>query len=194
MFSSEAISRDMSRNSSFFLSNNQNNFKQDGDLLKSRDFMGSDLFSNQTQIQQQSNQASGLARYRSAPSSFIAALLDSNAENSNSGDDTEALFSALMDGPRDLGLKSSNDGNHEMQYHLKQEIGAESEPRPGGNGRVGYESAVSGGGGSVVGSYSVGMENQVNLRMNDGNRNGANLVRQSSSPAGFFNGNFTSFI
>lgn len=199
MFSSEAISRDMSRNSSFFLSNpdSQNNFKHEGELLKSRDFMGSDLFSNQTQVQQlqqqQSNQACGLARYRSAPSSFLAALLDSNADNSSRGDDSEALFSALMDGPRDLGHKSNNDGNP-MQYHLKQELGVELEPRPGDNGQMGYETAVSGGGGSVVGSYSVGMETQVNLGINNGNRNSPNLVRQSSSPAGFFNGNFTSSI
>lgn len=142
MFSSEAISRDMSRNSSFLLSNP----------------MGSDLYVNQAQLQQQQ----GLARYRSAPSSFLAALLDSTGENSSSGDESEALLSALMDGPRDPNQKSGN----QMHYHLKQE--AESEPRP------------------VVGSYSVGMENLVNSRIN----NGPNLVRQTSSPAGFFNGNF----
>ncbi|XP_042061054.1 transcription factor bHLH130-like [Salvia splendens] len=152
MFSSDAISRDMSRNSSFLLSNPS---------FKSRDSMGSDLFANQAQLQQQQ----GLARYRSAPSSFLAALLDSTGENSSSGDESEALLSALMDGPRDLNQKSAN----QMHYHLKQE--AESEPRPG------YENAV-------VGSYSVGMENLVNSRMN----NGSNLVRQTSSPAGFFNG------
>ncbi|KAL8500750.1 hypothetical protein ACS0TY_020367 [Phlomoides rotata] len=193
MFSSEAISRDMGRNSSFFLANpgNQNNFKHEGELLKSRDFMGSDLLSNQTQIQQQqqqqSNQASGLARYRSAPSSFLAALLDTTTDNSSSGDESEALFSALMDGPRDLGQKNSTDGNH-MPYHLKQEVGVESEPQPGGSGQMGYETAVSGGGGSIVGSYSVGLESQVNLRMNNGSRNSSNLVRQNSSPAGFLNG------
>ncbi|XP_042065985.1 transcription factor bHLH130-like [Salvia splendens] len=147
MFSSEAISSDMSRNSSFLLSNPS---------FKSRDSMGSDLFPNHAQLQQQH----GLARYRSAPSSFLASLLDSTGENSSSGDESEALLSALMDGQ-----KSGN----QMHYHLKQET--ESEPRPG------YESAV-------VGSYSVGMENLVNSRMN----NGSNLVRQTSSPAGFFNG------
>ncbi|KAL1535927.1 transcription factor bHLH130-like protein [Salvia divinorum] len=151
MFSSEAISRDMS------------SFLNEGSL-KSRDSMGSDLFPNQAQIQPQ-----GLARYRSAPSSFLAALMDSTTENSSSGDDeSEALLSALMDGPRDL--------NQKMHYHMKQEVGDESEPRPGEMGYT-YESGV-------VGSYSVGMENQANLRMN----NGSNLVRQSSSPAGFFNG------
>ncbi|KAL1561975.1 transcription factor bHLH130-like protein [Salvia divinorum] len=159
MFSSEAISRDMSRNSSFLLSNPS---------FKSRDSMGSDLFVNQAQSNHHhQQQQQGLARYRSAPSSFLAALLDSTAENSSSGDESEALLSALMDGPRDLNQKSGN----QMHYHLKQEeVGAESEPRP-----PGYESAVSGGGGAIVGSYS---------RMN----NGSNLVRQTSSPAGFFNG------
>ncbi|XP_057807678.1 transcription factor bHLH130-like [Salvia miltiorrhiza] len=165
MFSSEAISRDMSRNSSYLLPNPSN----DGGF-KSRDSMGSDLFLNQ----QQSNQQ-GLARYRSAPSSLLAALLDSTTENSSSGDESEALLSALMDGPRDL--NQIQKGGNPMHYHLKQEVGAESEPRPG---HMGYESAVSGGGGAIVGSYSVGMENHVNLR--------SNLVRQSSSPAGFFNG------
>ncbi|KAI3444974.1 hypothetical protein Pfo_001639 [Paulownia fortunei] len=199
MFSSETISRDTSRSSSFLLSNpgNLNTFKQvsaEGEFLSSREFMGSDLFQNLTpQQQQQTQQSCGLARYRSAPSSFLAALLDSTTDNSSSGDESEAIFSALMNGPRDLNQKSNNDSN-QMQYHMKQEVGVESEPRPGQNGsmngQMGYESAVNGGGGSIVGSYSVGMESQVNLRMSNGNGNGnsSSLVRQSSSPAGFCNG------
>nr|AKN09582.1 basic helix-loop-helix transcription factor [Salvia miltiorrhiza] len=118
----------MSRNSSYLLPNPSN----DGGF-KSRDSMGSDLFLNQ----QQSNQQ-GLARYRSAPSSLLAALLDSTTENSSSGDESEALLSALMDGPRDL--NQIQKGGNPMHYHLKQEVGAESEPRPG---HMGYESASS---------------------------------------------------
>ncbi|KAH6772952.1 hypothetical protein C2S51_011356 [Perilla frutescens var. frutescens] len=191
----------MSRNSSFLLSNpsNHNSLKHvsgEAQFSKNRDSMGSDLFLNQTQLQQQqqqqnnnNNNQQGLSRYRSAPSSFLAALLDSTTDNSSSGDESEALFSALMDGhghghgPPDLNQKRSSGGN-QMHYHLKQEVGVESEPRPGS--LMGYESAVSGGGGAIVGSYSVGLDNQVDLRMNNGNA--SNLVRQSSSPAGFFNG------
>lgn len=190
MFSSETISRDMSRNSSFLLSNPSNHsslkhVSAEAQFSKSRDSMGSDLFLNQTQLQQQQQQQQGLARYRSAPSSFLAALMDSTTDNSSSGDESEALFSALLDGPPDLNQKNSSGGN-QMHYHLKQEAGAESEPRPAS--LMGYESAVSGGGGAIVGSYSVGLDNPVDLRINNGNGNASNLLRQSSSPAGFFNG------
>lgn len=174
MFSSGAISRD------FLHSNpsNQANFKHvsaDGEFLKSREFMGSDFFNNHHHQQQQ--QGSGLARYRSAPSSFLAALLDSNTDNSSSGDESDAFFSALMDAPppppppRDLNLKDS--GGDRVSCGMKREDGAEAEPRPGQMG--GYDNGV--------GSYSVGME-----RDGSGNRSNI-LVRQSSSPAGFFNGN-----
>ncbi|KAI3448921.1 hypothetical protein Pfo_005586 [Paulownia fortunei] len=194
MFSSETISRDMSRSSGFLLSNpsNQNSLKHasvDGEFLKSREFIGSDFFQNQ---QQQNQQSCGLARYRSAPSSFLAALLDSTTDNSSSGDESEAFFSALIDGPRDLNQKNTD---NQMQYSMKQEVGVETEPRPGKTGfpdgqMAGYESVVNGCGGAVVGSYSLGMESQVHVRLSNGygSRNCSNLVRQSSSPAGFFNG------
>ncbi|KAL3622471.1 hypothetical protein CASFOL_033882 [Castilleja foliolosa] len=166
----------------------------------SSEFIGSDYFPNQNPEQNQPS--CGLARYKSAPSSFLAALLESNnnTDNSSSGDESEAFFSALMSGPtRDLNQKSSNnddDDSWQYDHHhnmiIKQE---ESEPRPGSvNGQMGYETAVSGGGGCIVGSYSVGIENQVNNNNNNNNNNngdgggGASLVRQSSSPAGFFNG------
>ncbi|KAK4476397.1 hypothetical protein RD792_015548 [Penstemon davidsonii] len=52
---------------------------------------------------------------------------------------------------------------------------------------MGYESAVTVGGGAVVGSYSVGMEStQVHVKGRNGNC--STLLRQSSSPAGFLNG------
>ncbi|KAL8062083.1 hypothetical protein ABFX02_02G123600 [Erythranthe guttata] len=166
-----------------------------GEFLSSREFMGSDLFLNQTTTQQQQqNQhhhpppqppppqggggGGGLARYRSAPSSFLAALLDSTApENSSSGDESEAIFSALMGGQKNGGGGGGVDD--QMQFHqMKQEVAVESEPRPGSmNGQMG----------SVVGSYSVGMDSGVDLRMNS-NTSSINLLRQSSSPAGFFNG------
>lgn len=173
----------MSNSSSFLLPNqsNQNNFKQisaDGEFLKSKDFVGSDYFQNQSQ-----HHTSGLARYRSAPSSFLAALIDSNTDNSSSGDEAEAFFSSLIDGPKN--------SDNQMQYPMKHET---EETRPGfQNGQTdGYDSVVNVGGGSVVGSYSVGMENQ--LSNGNGSRNGSNLIRQSSSPAGFFNGILFHFV
>ncbi|XP_011093536.1 transcription factor bHLH130-like [Sesamum indicum] len=181
MFSSEVISPDMRRSGGFLHSDprNQSNFKYVsavGEFSKSREFMGSEFYQNQNQHHQ--NQG-GLARYRSAPSSFLAALLDSTTDNSSSGDECEAFFSALMDGPGDPNQKNNE---NQMQFSMKQEVGSdlEAEPRCGENGQVtGYGSAVNGGGGAVVGSYSVGNGNKSNC---------ANLVRQSSSPAGFFNG------
>ncbi|KAK6120799.1 hypothetical protein DH2020_045462 [Rehmannia glutinosa] len=141
----------MSRSSGFLFSNptHHKNVSTDGEFLKSREFNGSDLFQNNQQ------QNPGLARYRSAPSSFLAALLDSNTDNnsnSSSGDESEAFFSALIDGPRDL------------NQNMKQEVGVETGARPGFlNGQMGgYESVVNGGGGAIVGSYSVGvMESPV---------------------------------
>ncbi|XP_047958472.1 transcription factor bHLH130-like [Salvia hispanica] len=152
MYTSDAISRD-------FLHSNPShttNFKHDADF-----------FTNHDQHQHQQQQSSGLARYRSAPSSFLAALLDSNADNnSSSGDESDAFFSALMEAPpRDLNPKSS----------MKREDEADPEPRTAQNGYPG----------GYDGSYSVGMEHQ---RLRDQNGNRSNLLRQSSSPAGFFNG------
>ncbi|KAH6758072.1 hypothetical protein C2S52_023040 [Perilla frutescens var. hirtella] len=170
---------------------NQSNFKHfsaEGEFLKSREFMGSDFFNNNHHHQQQ-QQSSGLARYRSAPSSFLAALLDSNTENSSSGDESDAFFSALMDAPpRDLNPKSSDNTDQISCSSMKREDGIEAEPRPGQNG---YPNGQMGGyEGAVAGSYSVGMEeHHVNVRLRDGNGNNrSNLLRQSSSPAGFFNG------
>lgn len=171
MFSSDAISRD-------FLHSNPShhaNFKHvsaDAEFSKS---MGSDFFNNQHQHQQQQQQSSGLARYRSAPSSFLAALLDSNADNnSSSGDESDAFFSALMEAPpppqpRDLNPRSG-DHHHQISNSsgMKREDGA-------------YESGVAG-------SYSVGMEHHVDVRSREENGSRSNLLRQSSSPAGFFNG------
>ncbi|PIN14392.1 hypothetical protein CDL12_12981 [Handroanthus impetiginosus] len=149
--------------------NNQIAFKNvsaEGEFFKSREFMGSDFSQNQ-------NQNSRLARYRSAPSSFLEALLDSAADNSSSGDECEAFFSALMDGP------NQKNSDNQMQYSTKQEGGVEMEPRPVQNGFT--NGHVTGHENVVNRSYTAGVENQVH-------RNCSNLVRQTSSPAGFFNG------
>ncbi|CAI9764678.1 unnamed protein product [Fraxinus pennsylvanica] len=144
----------MSRSSCFLLPNN-NSLKHvsEGEFLKS----------------------SGLARYRSSPSSFFTTLLES-------GNESDSMFSALMNETRDDDLNQK----YQLQYSsggpMKQEIEAGTR-KNGSTSQVVYES-----GGAVVGSYSVGMENQVQVRMNNGNGNCSNLVRQSSSPGGFFSG------
>ncbi|XP_051144367.1 transcription factor bHLH130-like isoform X2 [Andrographis paniculata] len=146
----------------------------EGDFFIWKEFASSDFGVNQ--------QSSGLARYRSAPSSFLGALLESTGDNSSSGDESEAFFSALLDAPpRDLNQKSGY-SQLQTQYLMKQEVEKES-PEV----QTGYENG-SVGGGAVVGSYSVGMEiSSVHLNRNSSNT----LVRQSSSPAGFFNGNYS---
>ncbi|KAL6569842.1 hypothetical protein OROMI_014356 [Orobanche minor] len=193
MFSSETISsRDMSGISSigFNLTNpaNPNNFKQVSSAHDEGEFIGLDFFTNENQQQQLNQPSCGLARYKSAPSSFLAALLDpNNTDNSSSGDEYEAFFSALMSGSPTLDLNrtdgssscnsSRNDGS-QMQYHVikKEDI---LEARPGIKNGPGYEGDVNnGGGGCIVGSYN---------NANNGN-NSSSLVRQSSSPAGFLNG------
>ncbi|KAL6498688.1 hypothetical protein OROGR_028235 [Orobanche gracilis] len=164
MFSSE-------RSSGFPLSNQnalKNNIPTDEEFSKSRESNGSDFF----QDQNESHESSGLARFRSAPSSFLAALLDSNADNSSSGDESEALFSALIDGPGPRDLDQKNGGNYQqVQYSMKQEILAETEPRP-----VRYS-------GGYVGSYSVGMESEILVSLSN-NGNGD----KDSSPVGLLNG------
>ncbi|CAA3010271.1 transcription factor bHLH130-like [Olea europaea subsp. europaea] len=186
MFGPETIPRDMSNSSCFrFPNNNSAKHVSEGEFLKSREMMDSDFFQNQpaAAAAAPSQQSCGLARYRSAPSSFFTTLLES-------GNEPESMFSALMNETRDDDLNQKNQLQYSSRGAMKQEIGVENEAGHRENGfcngstsQVMYQS-----GGSVVGSYSVGMENQVGVRMNNGIGNCSNLVRQSSSPAGFFSG------
>ncbi|XP_051141100.1 transcription factor bHLH130-like [Andrographis paniculata] len=166
------------------------NFKSDGEFLKSKGFHGGagDFYQGLSHPPPP-QQPGGLARYRSAPSSFLAALLDSTTDNSSSGDESEAIFSAFMNNQKGGDSTNNNTHNHhQIQYQMKQEAGAGSEPhqetRPGFGG---YETAVSGGGGAIVGSYSMAAAAAAAAAM-ETTENGSNLMRQSSSPAGFFNG------
>ncbi|KAL2491536.1 Transcription factor bHLH [Abeliophyllum distichum] len=172
--------------SSCYLFPNNNSVKRvsEGEFLKSREMMDSDFFQNQPGAappQQQQQQSFGLARYRSAPSSFFTTLLES-------GNESESMFSALMN-------ETSDDLNqkNQLQYSsgaMKQEISVEMETSTEKNGfsNGSTSQGVYESGGAIVGSYSVGMENQVQVRMNNGNGSSSNLARQSSSPAGFFSG------
>ncbi|XP_073271018.1 transcription factor bHLH128-like isoform X2 [Primulina huaijiensis] len=167
MFGSETIPRDTRRSSgtSFLFSSNNNNFKHvsaEGEFLKSKELMGtSDNMSGNQNQPQKIQQSCGLARYRSAPGSFLGSLLESSTENSDNGEESEAFFRALMEnGPLDLNQKDSE----EMLYFNKQEAR---------NGKNEF------GGGEIAGSYSVGMETNINA---------SNLGTQNNSPAEFYSG------
>ncbi|KAL3516536.1 hypothetical protein ACH5RR_023438 [Cinchona calisaya] len=151
-------------------------------------------------------------RYRSAPSSYFASCLDStkNTNNNNNsggsntnGDSSESdsIFSAFLNDPTNEIPHQRNYHHHQkQQLHLQSSSGAmkmemnevesnQTRMQQNSVGSVGYRAAVSAGGGSVVGSYTVpvGLENQGQVRMNS-NASCSNLIRQSSSPAGFFSG------
>ncbi|CAN4080508.1 unnamed protein product [Withania somnifera] len=183
MFSSEPISREMNKLNSFLFSG----FKNEGveaEYFRSKEMMGSDYFQQQSQFQQ--SNSGGLTRYRSAPSSFLAGILDGDGNNSvenfvnhdgSSSSDSDSMFTALLnnnDPTTNNGTISDlNDENQKNQLHfapcMKQEIGEEIEF---GNGGV---------------SYGVGLAMQSGGSISNGN-GGSNRIRQSSSPAGFFNG------
>nr|GLL25004.1 transcription factor bHLH130-like [Ipomoea trifida] len=183
MFSSEApISRELTSgsNSSFLFPSANNN-----ELLKSKEVMGSDLYQNQS---------SGLMRYRSAPSSFFAGVMDSAAANfsaandaaaadsfmvndGSSSSDSETMFSSILNcggsGSESRDLKNS------VQF-LKPEMAEESHKRSSEAQQMVFEAPE-------MGSYGVEMEMQAQMRQQQF-RNPSNLIRQSSSPAGFFSG------
>nr|GMC90668.1 transcription factor bHLH130-like [Ipomoea batatas] len=125
--------------------------QNNNELLKSKEVMGSDLYQNQS---------SGLMRYRSAPSSFFAGVMDSAAANFSAANDAAAAADSFM-------VSEAGDGGGEPQ----------AEQRGSADGFEAPE----------MGSYGVEMEMQAQMRQQQF-RNPSNLIRQSSSPAGFFSG------
>ncbi|XP_027163636.1 transcription factor bHLH130-like [Coffea eugenioides] len=142
----------------------------------------------------------------------------SGGSNTNGdSSESDSMFSAFLNEPTNESPyhhQRNNPHQHQQQVQPQGSCGAmkmemnEVESNPSGmqqnrNGNgfcssnsssstmvsVGYQAAVCAGGGTVVGSYTVplGVENQGQVRMNS-NANGSNLIRQSSSPAGFFSG------
>ncbi|CAI9103138.1 OLC1v1001582C1 [Oldenlandia corymbosa var. corymbosa] len=215
MYSPEAMSKDVSSNLMYSSSSGNTGFKNgflDGDFFKSgKEMLGSssDLFTNHFQPEQN---GSGLMRYRSAPSSFFASYLDGgSSKNSTNSDSSESdsMFTALLNcnEPSNGIPHQPTQGNpyhHQHQPQLKLEV---NEIGPNQSSfqqkvnefssvnsatvpvSVGYQAAVNAGGGTVVGSYpvSIGVENQGRVGMQS-SANSSNLIRQSSSPAGFFSG------
>lgn len=215
MFSStEPISREMDKFNSFLFSSgggSSSNFKNGGELqgmenefLRNKEIMSSDYFqqqSSQIHQQQSNNNGGGLTRYRSAPSSFFAGILDGDGNNSgdnfithdgSSSSDSESMFTALLNNNDNNNVNNNNNNNNvtvsgtrdlndqisknQLQFgsssSMKQEIGEE----------IKFAS-------SAMGSYGVGVQMQSGVRLSNVNGGGSNnLMRQSSSPAGFFNG------
>nr|GMC79826.1 transcription factor bHLH130-like [Ipomoea batatas] len=194
MFSSEApISRELtsgSNNSSFLFPSANSAYKNsnvmhNNELLKRKEVMGSDLYQNQS---------SGLMRYRSAPSAFFAGVMDSAAaanfsaandaaaaadsfmvNDGSSSSDSETMFSSILN----CGGSESRDLKNSVQF-LKPEMAVESHKRSSEAQQMVFEAPE-------MGSYGVEMEMQAQM-WHQQFRNPSNLIRQSSSPAGFFSG------
>lgn len=183
MFSSETISREMDKLNTFLFSGSSS-FKNgegvEAEFMRSKEIMGSDYFQQQSQFQQ--SNSGGLTRYRSAPSSFFAGILDGDGNNSgenfvthdgSSSSDSDSMFTALLNNND----RSDQNQKNQLQFapSLKQEIAEDIEF---GNENRYENSGVS---------YGVGVQMQTRGNLSNGN-GGSNLIRQSSSPAGFFNG------
>ncbi|XP_060217106.1 transcription factor bHLH130-like [Lycium barbarum] len=183
----------MDKVNSFLFSGFKNGEGIEPEFLKNKEIMGSDYFQQQSQFQH-SNNGGGLTRYRSAPSSFFAGILDGYGNNSgenfnthdgSSSSDSDSMFTALLN---DNNENNNNISNHNQKNQvqfgssMKQEIGEEIE-FGNGNGN-GVHNRYENGGGV---SYGVGVQMQNRGSLSNGN-GGSNLIRQSSSPAGFFNG------
>lgn len=183
MFSSETISREMDKLNTFLFSGSSS-FKNgegvEAEFMRSKEIMGSDYFQQQSQFQQ--SNSGGLTRYRSAPSSFFAGILDGDGNNSgenfvthdgSSSSDSDSMFTALLNNND----RSDQNQKNQLQFapSLKQEIAEDIEF---GNENTYENSGVS---------YGVGVQMQTRGNLSNGN-GGSNLIRQSSSPAGFFNG------
>nr|WAK86085.1 transcription factor bHLH39 [Nothapodytes nimmoniana] len=189
------ISRDMG-GGVFFPSN----FKQssmEGELMKIEELMSSDLHTYRHQHQLQQQQNDGLLRYRSAPSTFFANLIDGNSVEdflnhpSPPSNQPETMFPGLMscDGSGNSDSQNLNAINQKKSQFLvpaKKEV---DESLPQQNGFSSSASLMMNCGALVssaatVGSYSTVMESYLNQSMSS---NG-NLIRQSSSPPKFFPG------
>ncbi|PSS11991.1 Transcription factor bHLH130 like [Actinidia chinensis var. chinensis] len=168
---SQAISRD----SNLLFSSTFKNPNEE--LTKNKDFTSSDLYQpqQQPQPQPQHSNSSGLMRYRSAPSSFFASLVDGGSDGcedflspQSSSPESQSMFVALMP-------SNGDSDSHDLQFPmaLKHETTEENQ-----------HSAST----SIYGT-SIDMANHTNSmeqgKMMSGG-NCSNLTRQRSSPAGFF--------
>ncbi|GAA0145232.1 basic helix-loop-helix transcription factor [Lithospermum erythrorhizon] len=140
--------------------------------------MSSDAF------QQQEQNSGGLTRFRSVPSTFFASFLDElkvNGTTSDSSvceDDSENMFSGFV------GYNNGTLSNMGV-YDLNELQQKSSNLKP-------TKTAIDGGNSSSNGgSYPCGVgidQNRMQFGRIGSNKCSSNLLRQSSSPAGFFVG------
>ena len=88
------------------------------ELTKNKDFMSSDVYQPQQQPQQQHSNSSGLMRYRSAPSSFFASLVDGGSDGcegflspQSSSPESQSMFVTLMP-------SNGDSDSHNLQFPM----------------------------------------------------------------------------
>nr|WIE96104.1 basic helix-loop-helix transcription factor [Loropetalum chinense var. rubrum] len=165
-----------------------------GELMKNREFMDLDQHRCHDQHQQQQRlQNSGLMRYRSAPSSLFANIIDGSGVGcedflSHRSSETETAFGTSL-----MSCTGSGD-SYSLDLHsverVKNEVSVESVTPQNGystGSQIVYQSpsmhALSNND-SVRVVNSMELENPMQMKMSTGNC--SNLVRHSSSPAGLF--------
>ncbi|XVE76690.1 hypothetical protein DITRI_Ditri13aG0001700 [Diplodiscus trichospermus] len=174
------------------------NFKfPDGELRKNQEIMDTSYY-----LQQNHQHSSGLARYRSAPSSFLDNLVNGIVTTSGTGfEDYRDIGSSSPEIETLFMLSGSGSGNsdcRDMQEYeeksIKQEESLSVSQQNGcsSSSEMMYQSLPVHRLGSVANSVessfginsSLGLENSMQAKLSNGNS--SNLVRQSSSPAEFF--------
>ncbi|GMP62551.1 hypothetical protein CsSME_00024615 [Camellia sinensis var. sinensis] len=177
----------ISKDSSMLFSSN---FKQsDGELMmKSRDSMNSDLY----QQSQRQNQSSGLMRYSSAPSSFFHHH-HHHQSLSSSPPESEVMFASFMSSSNGSGGDSDS---HDLQIQttaMKHEPPEQNKQYSSSTStQMIYQTALdhhdlaNNHSNSMSNNYSNNLENPMMQGKTTTSGNCSNLIRQSSSPAGFF--------
>ncbi|KAL6960035.1 hypothetical protein U1Q18_051169 [Sarracenia purpurea var. burkii] len=188
---SPAISRDQN------LSFSSNSKHSDGEFVKGREFVSSDL----SQHQQNQHHSSGLTRYRSAPSSFFASLVDGGCDDflspyQSSSPESEVMFSRFV--------SSNCSGDSEPQNlqfptAIKHEMQEQNQFPNSTSTQMIYQTSLDhrdleNRSDSVSTQTNLdrlckvpnvaSMENPAPGKTSSGNC--SNLIRQSSSPAGLF--------
>ncbi|PSS10008.1 Transcription factor bHLH130 like [Actinidia chinensis var. chinensis] len=163
----------------------------DGEFLKSRDFIDSDLYQNQ-----HNQHSSGLMRYRSAPSSFFASLVDGGGcegflnHHEPSIHESESVFTRF-----ESSNGSDDSETHDLQFAVKHETPEQNQNQNqysgSDSGHVIYRSSLDHGdlanrSDSVSNITSNGLFKVANGSAMESPVEGKNLIRQSSSPAGLF--------
>lgn len=183
MFSSEAaISTEMSSsNTSAFMFSDNSSYRNfmGNEILRRKDIAASYLF------QQQNPQSGGMMRFRSAPSSFLAAMVDraGNSSSVNGGDgnftandESDTVFSSLLNGNGSGSVHNGNSDSRSLRF-MKPGIAEENQRRrrSSGDGNGNWD-------GKQMVYEAPGMEKQQQMK------NESILARQRSSE-GFFSGN-----